>query len=128
MATLTGLGAVAVQEKQLLQGQDPIDMRVAQVLGEGARAGRWLRHRRRPDAHRPGRQPQRLGHQRHQEPGRPGDRIGLELVFKDMVENIWQASEGKDTHWEAELASTAKSTARGANALVGQRPSSTTAS
>jgi hypothetical protein len=36
-------------------------------------------------------------------------------VLKNVTENIWQAAEGKDTHWEAELMNWAKAQTPGAN-------------
>lgn len=109
MATLVGLGAVATQEKQILQGKDPIDMTKgrfwAKALAQGGGFGI-------------------AGDMLLVDPsGSPGDATAAaiknlagpvigsatELLLKDLTENIWQASEGKDTHWQAELASWAKS-------------------
>jgi hypothetical protein len=109
MTTLMGLGAVATQEKQMLQGKDPIDMTKprfwAKALAQGGGLGI-------------------AGDMLLVDPsGSPGDATATaiknlagptvgsatELLLKDVVENIWQAAKGKDTHWGAELASWVKS-------------------
>lgn len=115
MATLTGLGAVATQEKQILQGKDPIDMGKgrfwAKALAQGggfAIAGDLFL----VDPSDSGTDAATTALKNF-----AGPAIGsaAELVLKDIGENIWQASEGKDTHWQAELASWAKSQTPGAS-------------
>jgi hypothetical protein len=109
MATMLGLGAVATQEKQLLQGKDPIDMTkprfwakaLAQGGGLGIAGDLFLVDPANSATDAASNATKNL----------VGPVIGsaFELVFKDLSENIWQATEGKDTHWQAELASWAKS-------------------
>lgn len=115
MATLTGLGAVAAQTKQVLQGKDPIDMTkgrfwaksVAQGGGFAIAGDLFLVD---PSAGGTDAATNAIKNI-------AGPTIGSasELVLKDLSENIWQASEGKDTHWEAELASWARSETPGAS-------------
>jgi hypothetical protein len=109
MATLTGMGAVAVQEKQILQGKDPINMgnwkfwakAVAQGGGLGIMGDLMLVD--------PSNSPGDSATNAIKNLAGPVVGSVFEVVFKDIVENIWQATEGKDTHWAAELASTARS-------------------
>lgn len=113
MATLMGLGAVAVQEKQILQGKDPIDMRKGRFWAKAIAQGGGLGI---------------AGDMILVDPsGSPGDATATaiknlagpaigsatELLLKDVVENIWQAAEGKDTHWGAELSSWLRSNTPG---------------
>jgi hypothetical protein len=115
MATLTGLGAVATQEKQILQGKDPIDMRkgrfwakaLAQGGGFGIAGDLFL-----IDPSSNGTDSATTAIKNI-----AGPTVGsaAELVLKDISENVWQASEGKDTHWQAELASWAKAQTPGAS-------------
>ncbi len=120
MATLLGLGAVSFQSKQVLQGKDPIDM--DPTTGTGARF--WAR------AVATGGGLGIAGDMLLVDPqGGAGDAtatftknfagpaIGTagELLAKNIVENAWQAAEGKDTHWQAELLNWAKSNTPGAS-------------
>lgn len=116
MATLMGLGAVALQEKQLLQGKDPIDMTkgrfwakaVAQGGGFGIAGDMLLVD--------PSSSPGDATANAIKNLAGPTIGSATELLLKDVVENIWQAAEGKDTHWAAELASWARNNApTGAN-------------
>lgn len=115
MTTLTGLGAVATQEKQILQGKDPIDMHRgrfwAKALAQGggfAIAG---------DLFLVDPADSSVDAATNAIKNLAGPTIGSasELVLKDISENVWQASEGKDTHWQAELASWAKTQTPGAS-------------
>jgi hypothetical protein len=115
LATLTGLGAVATQEKQILQGKDPIDMHkgrfwakaVAQGGGFAIAGDLFL-----VDPSGNGTDSATAAIK-----NLAGPVVGstAELALKDIGENIWQASEGKDTHWQAELASWARSQTPGAS-------------
>ena len=122
MASLTGLGALSVQAKQILQGKDPIDMESGRFWAKALAQGGALSI---------------AGDLLLVDPaGSPGDSatnaiknlagpvIGsaFELAFRDIVENIWQASEGKDTHWQAELLSTIKSNIPGPTAVWWVKP------
>lgn len=115
MASLTGLGAIATQEKQILQGKDPINMENPRFWAKAVLQGGGLAI---------------AGDMILMDPaGSPGDATATaiknlagptvgtatELAYKDVVENIWQAAQGKDTHWAAELFNTVKSNTPGAN-------------
>jgi hypothetical protein len=109
MATMLGLGAVATQEKQLLQGKDPIDMSkprfwvkaMAQGGGLGIAGDLFLVDPTNSATDAATNATKNL----------VGPTVGsaFELLFKDLSENVWQATQGKDTHWQAELASWARS-------------------
>lgn len=108
MVTTMGLGAIATQEKQMLAGKDPIDMTkprfwaksIAQGGGLGIAGDLFLI-----------------------DPGNSWDQAALlsknllgptfgtvigDGVVRNITQNIWQAAEGKDTHWETELVSWAR--------------------
>lgn len=120
MATATALGAVATQAKQVLQGKDPINMDPTEKFG-----GRfWLK------ALAQGGGLSIAGDLFLVDPSSsPGDATATaiknvagptvgaasELALKVMSENIWQAADGKDTHWEAELLQWAKSNTPGSS-------------
>lgn len=120
MATLLGLGAASFQTKQVLQGKDPISM--DPTTGTGARF--WAR------ALATGGGLGIAGDLLLVDPqGGAGDAAATlvknlagpavgsatELLAKNIVENAWQAAEGKDTHWQAELLNWTKSNTPGAN-------------
>lgn len=120
MVTLLGLGALSFQSKQVLQGKDPINM--DPTTGTGARF--WAR------AAATGGGLGIAGDVFLVDPsGGAGDAtatfiknlagpaIGTagELLAKNIVENAWQAAEGKDTHWQAELLQWSKSNTPGAS-------------
>lgn len=120
MATLTGLGAMSFQSKQVLTGKDPINMDITE--GTGARF--WVK------AALTGGGLSIAGDLLLVDPqGSAGDAAATfaknlagpmigsasELLLKDIVENAWQASEGKDTHMGAELLGWAKSNTPGAS-------------
>lgn len=108
LATATGLGAVATQEKQMLAGKDPIDMTqgrfwakaLAQGGGFGIAGDLFLID---PAGSATGSATTAIKNL-------AGPSIGTaaDLVLKVTTENMWQAAAGKDTHWEAELFSWAK--------------------
>lgn len=120
MATLLGLGAASFQSKQVLQGKDPITM--DPTTGTGARF--WAR------AMATGGGLGIAGDLLLVDPhGGAGDAtatfvknlagpaIGTagELLAKNIVENAWQAAEGKNTHWQAELLNWTKGNTPGAS-------------
>jgi hypothetical protein len=115
MATTMGLGAIATQEKQILAGKDPIDMTngrfwakaVAQGGGFGIAGDLFLID---PSGSATDTSTTAIKNL-------VGPTVGTaaELVLKNITENIWQAAEGKDTHWQAELANWAKSNTPGAS-------------
>jgi hypothetical protein len=90
---------VAVQEKQILQGKDPIDMSkgrfwakaVAQGGGFGIAGDLFLVD--------PSSSPGDAASNAIKNLAGPAIGTAFELVLKDVAENIWQAAEGKDTHW-----------------------------
>lgn len=107
--SLTALGAVAFQAKQMLQGKDPVDMTTGKF---------WLR------AFLQGGAAAILGDLLLADPSdAPGDAAAnavknvagpasgaaFELVFKLGVENVHEAAQGKDTHAAAEALRFAKS-------------------
>ena len=120
MVTLMGLGAIATQAKQILQGKDPINMDPT-----GNTGGRfWTK------ALLQGGGLSIAGDLFLTDPSTTfGDQAGnfaknalgptvgsaSELVLKNLSGNIWEAAQGKDTHWEAELAAWAKSNTPGAS-------------
>lgn len=115
LATATGLGAVATQEKQILAGKDPIDMSkgrfwmkaLAQGGGFGIAGDLFLIDPASSGTDSATTAIKNLA----------GPTVGTatELVLKNVTENVWQAADGKDTHWEAELAGWAKAQTPGAN-------------
>lgn len=103
--TLMGLGAIATQEKQILQGKDPIDMTKGKF---------WIKAAAQGGAAGP------IGDLILESPSAgAGDAVATflkavtgptltsagELLKKVVLENIWQEEEGKESHWQAELAS-----------------------
>lgn len=115
LATVTGLGALSLQEKQLLGGKDPIDMHkgrfwakaVAQGGGFGILGDMFLIDPASSGVDSATTAIKNLA----------GPSVGMvaDLVLKNVIENVWQASEGKDTHWQAEAFSWAKQQIPGAN-------------
>lgn len=112
LASLTALGAVVTQTKQMLQGKDPIDM-------TGDHAGRfWMK------AMAQGGGWGILGDLFLIDPASSfgdsattlvkniaGPTVGTaaEIIAKDITENAWQAADGKETHAGAEFFRTAQS-------------------
>ena len=115
IASLMGLGAITVQAKQLVSGQDPIDMTKprfwAKALATGGAlgvAGDLVLI----DPQSSGTDTATTGIK-----NLAGPSIGAvaELGWKLGVENAWQAAEGKDTHAAAEAVSWVKSNTPGAS-------------
>lgn len=115
MATLTGLGAVATQEKQILQGKDPIDMHKGRFWAKALAQGGGFAIAGDLFLVDPADSGTDAATNAIKNFAGPAFGSAAELVLKDISENVWQASEGKDTHWEAELASWAKSQTPGAS-------------
>jgi hypothetical protein len=121
MTTLLGLGAVATQEKQILAGKDPIDMHkgrfwakaLAQGGGFGIAGDLFLIDPAGSATDSATTAIKNLA----------GPTVGsaADLVLKNITENIWQAAEGKDTHWEAELVNWVRSNTPG-NSLWQVKP------
>jgi hypothetical protein len=115
MGTTVGLGAIALQEKQILQGKDPISMdnprfwakAVAQGGGFGIAGDLFLID--------PSNGPADATSTFAKNAIGPTFGSASELLLKNITENIWQAADGKDTHWEAELSSWARSQTPGAS-------------
>jgi hypothetical protein len=120
LTTLIGLGAIATQAKQILAGKDPIDMTADDSTGMRF----WAK------ATMQGGGLSILGDLFLVDPSTSfGDQAGnfaknalgptvgsaADLALKNIAGNIWEASLGKDTHWEAELANWAKSNTPGAS-------------
>jgi hypothetical protein len=115
MATLTGLGAVATQEKQILQGKDPIDMHRGRFWAKALAQGGGFAIAGDLFLVDPADSGTDAATNAMKNFAGPAFGSAAELVLKDISENVWQASEGKDTHWEAELASWAKAQTPGAS-------------
>jgi hypothetical protein len=115
MASLLGLGALSFQTKTVLQGKDPIDMDQPRFWikalsvggGLGIAGDLVLIDPSESAGDAMGKLAKNLA----------GPAIGSasELVVKNIVENAWQAAEGKDTHWEAELLAWTRSNTPGAS-------------
>jgi hypothetical protein len=113
MATLMGLGAVATQEKQILQGKDPIDMSKGRFWAKAMAQGGGLGIAGDMLLVDPSSSPGDATATAIKNLAGPTVGSAMELLLKDVVENIWQAAQGKDTHWGAELASWVKSNTPG---------------
>jgi hypothetical protein len=119
LVTTVGLGAIATQAKQILAGKDPIDMTdedtAARFLAKAAMQGGGLSI---------------LGDLFLTDPSATfgdqaanaiknvaGPTVGsaTELLFKNIAGNIWEAADGKDTHWQAEAAAWVRSNTPGAS-------------
>ena len=117
--TTMGLGAIATQAKQVLAGKDPIDMTdpdtAARFLAKAVVQGGGLSI---------------MGDLFLTDPsGSFGDQAAsaiknvagptvgsaFDLVYKNIAGNVWEAAQGKDTHWQAEAASWVKSNTPGAS-------------
>ena len=117
--TTVGLGAIATQAKQMLAGKDPIDM-----TDPDTSARFWAK------ATVQGGGLSIMGDLFLTDPGASfgdqaanaikniaGPTVGsaFELVYKNIAGNVWEAAQGKDTHWQAEAASWVKSNTPGAS-------------
>lgn len=115
LATGMGLGAVATQEKQILAGKDPIDMTkgrfwakaLAQGGGFGIAGDLFLIDPAGSATDSATTAIKNLA----------GPTVGTvaDMVLKNVTENLWQAADGKDTHWQAEMFNWAKQQTPGAN-------------
>ena len=118
--TTMGLGAIATQAKQILAGKDPISMDPTD--GVGARF--WAK------AAMQGGGLSIMGDLFLTDPSASwgdqganavknlmGPTIGSasDLVLKNIAGNIWESSQGKDTHWAAELSGWVRSNTPGAS-------------
>lgn len=118
--TTMALGAVATQAKQILAGKDPINMDPTD--GTGARF--WAK------AAVQGGGLSIMGDLFLTDPSATwgdqaanaiknvaGPTLGSanELLFKNILGNVWEAADGKDTHWQAEAAAWVKSNTPGAS-------------
>lgn len=115
MVTLTGLGAIAFQNKQIVQGKDPIDMSqpkfwlraLAQGGGFGIVGDFFLTD--------PTENPGDSTANAIKNVAGPTIGSAFDLVGKLGVENIYQAAHGKDTHAGAEALRFARAHMPGVN-------------
>lgn len=122
MATLAGLGAVAVQEKQMLQGKDPIDMTKGRFWAKAMAQGGGLGIMGDLILVAPSSSPGDAAATTVKNLAGPVIGSALELLMKVLVENVWQEANGKDSHWAAELARFAKSNLPGPTAVWWVKP------
>ncbi len=116
LATTTiGLGAVAVQAKQLLAGKDPIDMEKPRFWLKALAQGGGLSIMGDLFLVDPATSSTDSATTAIKNLAGPTVGAAADLVLKNIGENIWQAAEGKESHWEAELANWAKAQAPGNN-------------
>lgn len=108
MATATGLGAVATQEKQILQGKDPIDMSKPRFWLKALAQGGGLSIAGDLFLVDPASSSTDAATTAIKNLAGPTVGTVTDLALKVITENIWQAAEGKDTHWEAEAVQWAK--------------------
>lgn len=114
MATMTGLGAIATQAKQVLQGKDPIDREKPRLWLKALAQGGGLSIAGDLFLIDPASSATDSATTAVKHVAGPTVGTATEILFKDMAEN-WQASEGKDTHAAAELLSTVKAQTPGAS-------------
>jgi hypothetical protein len=115
MATATGLGALAVQEKELLGGRNPIDMNKPRFWLKALAQGGGLSIAGDLFLVDPANSSTDAATNAIKTLAGPTVGTATDLAFKNISENIWQAAEGKDTHWEAELFAWAKAQTPGGN-------------
>lgn len=115
MATMAGLGALSVQEKQLLGGKDPIDMGSPRFWARAVAQGGGLSIAGDLFLVDPSSSSTDAATTAIKNLAGPTVGTVTDLALKVISENIWQASEGKDSHWPAELMSWAKSQTPAAN-------------
>lgn len=115
MATATGLGAVATQEKQILQGKDPIDMSKGRFWLKALAQGGGLSIAGDLFLVDPANSSTDAATNAIKNLAGPTVGTVTDLLLKNITENVWQAAEGKDTHWEAEMFAWAKAQTPGAN-------------
>lgn len=114
-ATLTGLGAVATQEKQILSGKDPIDMKNPRFWLKAVAQGGALATVGDLFLMDPASSGTDMATNALKSAIGPAAGTATDLLFKNITENIWQEAEGKDSHWQAELFSWAKQQTPGGN-------------
>lgn len=122
LATLTGLGAVAVQEKQMLQGKDPIDMSKGRFWAKAMAQGGGLGIMGDLILVDPSSSPGDAAATTAKNFAGPVFGSALEFFMKVLVENVWQEANGKDSHWAAELAGFIKSNIPGPAAVWWVKP------
>jgi hypothetical protein len=115
MATMTGLGAIAVQEKEILKGKDPIDMSKGRFWAKALAQGGGLSIAGDMFLVDPASSSTDSATTAIKNLAGPTIGTVTDLVLKNITENVWQASEGKDTHWEAELFAWGKAQTPGGN-------------
>ena len=115
LTTLTGLGAIATQEKQILQGKDPIDMSKGRFWAKALAQGGGLSIAGDLFLIDPASSSTDAATTAIKNLAGPTIGSAADLVLKNVTENLWQAAEGKDTHWQAELAQWAKAQTPGAS-------------
>lgn len=115
MATLTGLGAISTQVKQVMQGKDPIDMTKERFWVKAFAQGGGLSIAGDLFLVDPASSGTDAANTLIKNVVGPTVGTASDLVMKVITENIWQAADGKDTHWEAELMSWAKGQLPGAS-------------
>jgi hypothetical protein len=115
MATMTGLGAISTQAKQILQGKDPIDMSKGRFWAKAVAQGGGLSIVGDLFLVDPSSSPTDAASTLAKNLVGPTVGTASDLILKNVAENVWQASQGKDTHWEAELANWAKQQTPGAS-------------
>lgn len=115
MTTMAGLGALSVQQKQLLAGKDPIDMSKPRFWAKAVAQGGGLSIAGDMFLVDPSSSSTDAATTAIKNLAGPTVGTVTDLALHVISENIWQASEGKDTHWEAELAAWAKAQTPAAN-------------
>jgi hypothetical protein len=109
------LGAIAVQTKQVMQGKDPIDMDRGRFWAKALAQGGGLSIAGDLFLIDPANSATDSATTAIKNLAGPTIGTATDLLLKNVVENVWQAAEGKDTHWEAELANWAKAQTPGAS-------------
>jgi hypothetical protein len=115
LATATGLGAIATQAKQVLGGKDPIDMEKGRFWLKALAQGGGLSIAGDLFLVDPANSATDAATTAIKNLAGPTAGTVADLLGKNITENVWQAADGKDTHWEAELFSFAKAQTPGGN-------------
>ena len=102
--TTVGLGAVATQAKQILGGKDPIDMEKPRFWFKALAQGGGLSIFGDLFLVDPATSSTDAATTAVKNLAGPTVGTATDVVLKLVTENLWQAAEGKDSHWEAELA------------------------
>lgn len=101
--TLTALGAVAFQTKQMLQGKDPVGMDTPKFWMRAALQGGAMGILGDLLLSDPSEAPGDASSNAVKNVAGPVVGAGFELLFKVGAENIWQEVKGKDSHAAAEV-------------------------